>query len=60
MQLGDAREYLECKPAHTAYDCQAGLTRSHIKAWQRLAESGEAAAWIFECEQPLTPVLWLL
>ena len=48
MQLGDAGEFLECKPATTAYDCQAGLTRSHIDAWTRLAQSGESAAWIFE------------
>ena len=48
MQLGVAGEYLECKPATTAYDCQAGLTRSHIDAWTRLAQSGEPAAWIFE------------
>ena len=48
MQLGDDSEYLECKPATTAYDCQAGLTRSHIDAWTRLAQSGESAAWIFE------------
>ena len=54
-QLGSAREYLECKPAHGAYDCQAGLTRSHIAAWQRIAKSGEPAAWVFEYEQPLTP-----
>lgn len=50
LQLGDLWEYLECKPASTAYDCQAGLTRSHIEAWRRLAKSGEPAAWIFEYE----------
>lgn len=50
MQLGSGRDYLECKPAHGAYDCQAGLTRSHIEAWKRLAKSGEPAAWIFEYE----------
>ena len=60
MQLGSAREYLECKPAHGAYDCQAGLTRSHIEAWKRLAKSGEPAAWIFEYEQPPLLSLWTL
>lgn len=59
MQLGSAREYLECKPARGAYDCQAGLTRSHIEAWKRLAKSGEPAAWIFEYEQAFSST-WTL
>ena len=39
---------MECKPAITAYDCQAGLTRAHIDAWKRIAKSGEPTAWVFE------------
>ena len=48
-QVGDLDTYSECLPAGSAVDCQAGLTLSHMAAWQALATSGELAAWVFEC-----------
>ena len=48
LQVGSLEEFSECLPAGSATDCQAGLTLSHMKAWQALAHSAEYAAWVFE------------
>ena len=48
LQVGSLEEYSECLPAGSATDCQAGLTLSHMKAWQALAHSADDAAWVFE------------
>ncbi|KAK9918814.1 hypothetical protein WJX75_007171 [Coccomyxa subellipsoidea] len=47
-QVGNLKDFMECRPANGAYDCQAGITMGHIKARKALASSGEQAAWIFE------------
>ena len=45
VQLGEG--YTECHSA-TGIACRPGLTRAHMEAWKRLADSGEPAAWVFE------------